>query len=101
MIRYLPLELNAIIQSECWTYYKIAILQKQPYFDFWLSTHMNSYINNKFESEYGELGRKYDLNYYSNVFDIEEIDIKSMNESNIVDFLIHCIDLKKYQKLIF
>ena len=96
MQRCLPIEINPIITSECWTFYKIAILQKQPYFDLWLTTHMNSYINTRYEPEYGELGIKYGMKYYSEVLDIKEVALKDVDENHIVDFIISCIVAGKY-----
>lgn len=36
---------NPLITSECWTYYKFAVMQTSDYFDVWLTNHMDLYID--------------------------------------------------------
>ena len=41
----LPIELKPLVTSECWNYYKFAIMQTMPEFDVWLASHPQLYIS--------------------------------------------------------
>ena len=94
--KILPIEIKPMVTSECWTYYKFAILQTVNNFDYWLSTHMSIYMDNNGRVLFGENGSFYPLSYYNDILKIGEEKYGSISQNDIVDFLISEIDKGNY-----
>lgn len=76
MLVKLPFNFNAGIQTECWTFYKVAILSAYPQFIPWLNQHCNNlFLTGNFQLAYGENCRLYDqYRYFEQVLCVEEAD---------------------------
>lgn len=96
MEKILPIEIKPMVTSECWTYYKFAILQTVNSFDYWLSTHMAICMDNNGRVLFGENGSIYPLSYYSEILSVSEKKYGSISKSDIIDFLICEIDKGNY-----
>ena len=72
----LPLKSDPIVTSECWTYYKMAIIETHPYAKAWLASHMKL-MTTKVpfpKAFYGENMSIHNMHYYGDILSIEEID---------------------------
>ena len=76
MILKLPFNLNAEIQTECWTFYKVAIISAYPQLKPWLLQHCNNlFLTGNFQLTYGENCRIYDqYRYFEQVLTVKEAD---------------------------
>lgn len=88
--KLLQVEKTPMITSECWSYYKFAVMQTTNYFDMWLASHMNIYMQND-SVIFGE-GSRYPLSYYGEILEISEQGIHLVSEKEISQFLIDQID---------
>jgi hypothetical protein len=95
-LKKLPIKINAIITSECWTYYKMAIIETSPHQLAWLSSHMDLYMYHNFWSCFGENSRIYPLNYYNEILSIHEIPLQQVNIKNITQRIIDEIQSEHY-----
>lgn len=96
MLRKLQLSKEVFINSECWTYYKFAIMQTSDYFETWLTNHMELYIDQNANAIFGNDGMMYPLSYYSDILNIGEKHILDVPVENIIGFLIEQIDSGNY-----
>lgn len=87
-MRKLPIQINALITSECWTYYKMAIIETSPCRHTWMASHIIPYVSNDFRSLFGENGTMYPLNYYSDILSMDEIFLQQVNDTNIIERII-------------
>lgn len=87
---------QALITSECWTYYKFLVLQNSSGFEEWILSHMRLYISENCSSVFGEKGDMYSLEYYSNILKFDEINIVSCQKNGIVKTLIELLETEKY-----
>lgn len=86
----LPCKINTNLGIECWTFYKMAIIQTLPEHMNWLSSHMNIFCGELGEGVYfGKDNRPHDSAYYSDILDIEEIDIYSVAPNKIAERIKH------------
>ena len=93
----LPISTNTELKIECWTFYKMSIIQTLPEYMNWLSSHMNIF--------YGEIGEKiyfgigphpHDVTYFSDILDIDEIDLYAVKPSNLIKKIKSEIDMDYY-----
>ena len=68
MLRKLQLSKEVFINSECWTYYKFAVMQTSDYFETWLTNHMELYIDQNDSAVLGNDGMMYPLSYYGEIY---------------------------------
>ena len=95
MKKILPVKIDAIITSECWTYWKMAIIQTLPDYMIWLSSHLDIFQN--LDSVYfGKDLKVFSNEYYSDILDIEEIKIYSISYNKIIEFIKNCINSDFY-----
>ncbi len=92
----LRLERKAFITSECWTYYKFAIMQTSSLYRSWLANHMSVYMDQDGEAMFGENGARYPLSYYSDILEIKDGNMFSVPSDKIVDYLKNQIDQGYY-----
>ena len=83
---------DALVTSECWTYYKLAVAQTSPKFNEWLATHLQVFTYSYGDTVFGECGKMYPISYFSDILDIKEIDVFDVSQENIIDFIIEQID---------
>ena len=96
IMKKLPLKIDAIVKSECWTYYKMAIIQTLSNYRAWLAVNMQSYIQANGHAAYGNNGEWYDLSYYSSVLDFNEKSYEEISEDNVIDYIVTAINDGKY-----
>lgn len=92
----LPIKTNASITSECWTYYKLSIIETSPNADAWLASHFLLYFDNNFNAFLGENNSIYNLDYYNDILEYEEIPIERIDPENIIKIIIDEIRLGNY-----
>ena len=95
-LKILPIVKKPFITSECWTYYKLSIIQTLPVIDLWLANHMKIYTNQYGDAFYGDAGKLYPLSYFSDILDMGEKSIFDVSSNDIIDFIIREIDKGNY-----
>ena len=98
----LPLRLDADITSECWTFYRMAILESYPELESWLINHMNHiYMDKHQEIHYGFYGQKYNPYItYEEVLETREKPLKQITgKASLLDFLDECLQKGIYPLL--
>ncbi len=86
MKKTLAISNESILKMECWTYYKMSIIQTLPQYMNWLSAHMNIYFAELGEGIYfGEGIKPHRAEYYSDILHIEEIDLYQVIPCEIID----------------
>lgn len=95
--KILPLELNARLEIECWTYYKFAIIQTLPEYMNWVSSHMSLYYNKDLESLcFGNYVKPHPVEYFADILDISELDLYEVPPQTIVEHIKQEIDQDYY-----
>ena len=94
--KILSISNDTLVDSECWTYYKFAIMQNSKFFDVWLTNHMELYIEQNGNAVFGYEGMMYPLSYYGDILNIREKYILDISAEQIVSFLIEQIDNGNY-----
>lgn len=95
-LKLLPTVKKTFITSECWTYYKLSIIQTLPFFDLWLANHMKIYSDQYGDTYFGDTGRLYPLSYFSEILGMEEKSLFDISSNEIIDFIIREIDKGNY-----
>ena len=98
----LPLRLDADITSECWTFYRMAILESYPELESWLINHTNHiYMDKHQEIHYGFYGQKYNPYItYEEVLETREKPLKQITgKASLLDFLDECLQKGIYPLL--
>lgn len=94
--KILKIEKNPVVNSECWTYYKLAVIETSENFNEWLLCHLSLYINQAGIAVFGENGIMYPITYFEDILDITDVDIFSVKDDEIVDFIIKQINNNRY-----
>lgn len=94
--KILKIEKNPIINSECWTYYKLAVIETSENFNEWLLCHLRLYINQAGVAVFGDSGIMYPITYFEDILDITSVDVFSIKDDEIVDFIIEQINNNRY-----
>lgn len=82
----LPVIINPSLKMECWTYYKMAILQTLPEHMNWLAAHMNLYYGDMGEGLcFGSGPTPHPPEYFCDILNIEEIDLFAVRSCDIVN----------------
>lgn len=95
----LPLNKDPIITSECWTYYKMAIIETHPNAEAWLASHMKLMTTTEpfAKAFYGENMCIHNMHYYGDILAIEEINpVYLLDDSGFSRKLIAEIDSGNY-----
>lgn len=85
-----------LITSECFTYYKMAIIQTIPNYESWLINRFKMFIDGDGDAIFGENGDIYSLASYSEILNIEEDNIFNIGKEKIVSYVISKINEEKY-----
>lgn len=78
---------NTLIESECWTYYKFAIMQTSDELPIWLTNHFSVFVTIDGTALFGEKGHFYPVSYYSELLDIIDGEILLVPSDHIVEYL--------------
>lgn len=92
----LPIIIKPMITSECWTYYKMAIIQTIPNYEIWLANRFQIYTNEYNDSNFGENGKIYPLSYFSDILEIHDEKILTIPSNKIIEFIVNKIDQGTY-----
>ena len=98
MKKILPLNYNPFIKSECWTFFRVSIIQAYPNVLNWFTEHFdNLTMNNEYECDFGEFGKRYNvMKYYDSILQTNEHTISDLDEDKLIKFIINNIDNNKY-----
>lgn len=94
--KILEIEKNVLITSECWNYYKFAIIQTIPGFEYWLTNHMKVFLEQGGRAVFGENGTMYPISYFFDLLEFKDGNILSINPNSIIEFLLNKIDANEY-----
>ena len=86
---------NPDIKTECWTYFRTAIISAYPNLTNWFVNHLNNiYINTAFQVNYGDYGANYGvLHSYEEVLNTYNENINNLTRDNIVEYIINKISM--------
>ena len=96
MRKILKVSGEPLITSECWTYYKMSVIQTGIGFENWLITHMKLFIDGNGNAFFGEDGELYPLSYYGDILNIEDGNIMNVSKTDVIQFIVQCINDGKY-----
>lgn len=85
-----------LITSECFTYYKMSIIQTIPNYESWLINRFKLFIDEDGDPRFGENGLIYTLTSYSEMLNIEDGHIFRVKPDEIISYIIQNIDSGKY-----
>ena len=96
MLNKLPIVLKPDIISECWTYYKFAIMQTSEFYPEWLLSHIQLVTYSNGRCVFGSDDQFYPLSYFNDILDIEDGNLNSVTPSEITTYLKKMIFNGKY-----
>ena len=85
-----------LVTSECWTYYKMAIIQTMSNCENWLINHLKLYVDGNGNAIFGEDGAMYPLSYYCDILNIKDGEIIQIKKEQIVKYIIDTINDNNY-----
>ena len=98
--KILPVKVDTTLKIECWTYYKLAVIETMPNYMNWLSSHMNIYYAPMGSGIYfGNCPIPYSTDYYKDILNIEEIDLFEIKPQSIIEQIIRSIKNDYYYVL--
>lgn len=95
-MKKLPLKVDAIVMSECWTYFRMAIIETSPYKDLWLAAHFRIFSYHDFSVMLGENGRMHPMNYFADILSFKEIPVGQVNSETLVEIVINEMQQDRY-----
>lgn len=96
MKKILPLCVKPYVTSECWTYYKFAILQTVTTYKDWVMKYMDVCTDENGYSVFGTPEERFTLSYYNEILDFKDGAILSHSGDAIIKYLIELINANKY-----
>lgn len=94
-MKKLPVKIDAYVVTECWTYYKLAILQAYENGRRWLASHMEIFMRD-LASNFGVNEELFLPDYFGNILTYEEINMWQTEPDSIVEVIIDAIDQGHY-----
>lgn len=95
MKQILPVQLIAYINTECWTYIRMCIIQTLPNYQKWLFSHMTMFTNCQEKTIYfGDYRYVLSTDYYKDILNITEKNIFAIDD--IKAFIIEHINNDDY-----
>ena len=92
----LPIKTEASITSECWTYYKLSIIETSVDANKWLASHLELYYDNNFNAYLGKFNSLFNLDYYSEILEYKEIAIEKIDPELIIEIIINELEQGNY-----
>ncbi len=92
----LPICTTPLICSECWTYYKLAIIQAYEYGEEWVALNMNCFYEANGNLFFGKDGKIYPVDHFISAIESKCFDCQDIDEEHIIDFIISEIDKGHY-----
>lgn len=95
-MKKLPIKLDSYVMTECWTFYKLAIIQTHPNYLEWIAGHMGLVMSDDYNTMYGNASGRLGMEYYNDILQFEEINILNFSKKRIVDVIKNEIDNGNY-----
>lgn len=95
-MKKLPIKFDSYVITECWTFYKIAIIQTHSKYSEWLAGHMGLVMSDDYYTMYGNESGRFGMEYYNDILQFEEINISSSSDTHIVEIIKKEIDNGNY-----
>lgn len=76
-MKKLPIKIDSYVMSECWTYYKFAIIQTHPNYLEWLAGHMGLFFAVNCNCFFGDKCYRFPMEYFNDILQFEEINVSS------------------------
>lgn len=98
-MKKLPINLKPPIITECWSFYRLSILNQTNYFNDWFINHFNNLtMNDQYSIYYGENGYQYNqLHYYNELLKTDYINISNIDScEEFCNILINLINDDTY-----
>ena len=92
----MPIIIDSLITSECWTFYKFAVMQTTATYKDWLMDFMKVWTDEKGISFFGSPKERTQQSYYSDVLEIKDGHLLSRSPDTIIDYIIDNIDSGYY-----
>ncbi len=90
---------NPIVSSECFSYFKMGIIQTIPNYEEWLGDRFKLFIDSDGDARFGEHGVIYTLSSFSDILKIEDGRIFEVDKERLIPFIMESIDAGKYVML--
>ena len=95
-MKKLPIVLENQFESECWTYYKTAIIETISEADLWFCTHMNYYVADDMLGRFGDFGEQYGMEYYDSILKFNRVPVSETPPNFLKARLVNEIDKGNY-----
>ena len=93
----LPIQKNTTLKMECWTYYKLAIIETLPNCMNWLSSHINTFVSVQEQYVfYGNYPKPHPIEYFKDILIIKELDLYEIAPSEIIKQIKETINDNNY-----
>lgn len=88
MKKKLPVKVKSSVQTECWTYNKLAIIEAHRSGVAWTSSHFGLFMGPDYRLLFGKINKIFDLNYFSDILSFNEINYWTAPPDRLIDILI-------------
>lgn len=92
----LLIKIDSYVMTECWTFFKLAIIQTHPNYLEWLAGHMSLVMFDNYECFFGDKYGIFPIEYFNDILQYEEINVSSFAADNIIDVIKNEIDNGNY-----
>jgi hypothetical protein len=92
----LPIDIDATIKAECWTFYKTCILETTTRGRNWLATHLNAYLDGSFNVLFGDGRNMYPYDYFESALNFESVNINNIKPARIVEYIKNLLTKNNY-----
>lgn len=92
----LPIEINAAIKTECWTFYKMSIIQKIVDYQSWVAINLPFFVEGNCHTSFGRNGEVHFPSEFSAILDVAEVPCSLVCDDRILSELISNIDSGRY-----
>jgi hypothetical protein len=87
MVIELPFVYNTAVITECWTFYRLGIIQTLPQATDWLISHLDLCMDRDYHLFFGDKNGHYRPIYYQDILAAERIDEQRISSKEIVSTL--------------
>lgn len=85
------------LNGECWTFYKLAILNTSQIAKSWLATHIEFYINENMCGGYSNAdGDYYRMRYFADILAMRRLPVSVIIPRELIDIIMKEIDISHY-----
>lgn len=94
----LPINMHPSVKSECWTFYKLSIIEALSYDCMapWMASHLELFFDKEFNAYFGDQFSPYALEYFSGLLDFKEIDMRSVPAEGCIEYIINEVKNNHY-----